>query len=156
MKKNKKGFTLIELLAVIVILGIIITIVVSNVVKYISQAKQGSYKDAVSVFVKNVQTQLLANQVSSDTSTIENCDDGGTVKDAKGKSIYCYGLYDYDKTNMKIKISTTGIKNVIIEGQNGFASVDMSDTKYCPKYTDAECTKTGTIKFTMDSNGSVN
>ena len=32
--KNKKGFTLIELLAVIVILGIIITIVVSNVVKY--------------------------------------------------------------------------------------------------------------------------
>ena len=37
--KIKKGFTLIELLAVIVILGIIITIVVSNVVKYVKQAR---------------------------------------------------------------------------------------------------------------------
>ena len=154
MKKNKKGFTLIELLAVIVILGIIITIVVSNVVKYIGQAKQGSYKDAVGVFVKNVQTQLLANQVSDDTSTIKSCDDGGTVKDDDGNEIHCYGLYDYDKTNMKIKISATGTKNVTIEGQNGFKNVKMQS--YCPSYTDADCDTDGKIIFTMSSNGSVN
>ena len=151
MKKNKKGFTLIELLAVIVILGIIITIVVSNVVKYISQAKQGSYKDAVGVFVKNVQTQLLANQVSSDTSTLENCDDGGATT--------CKSKYDYDSTNMKIKIENG---SVTITGQNGFASVNMSDTKYCPTYKDAKCGSgtnglaKGIITFTMQSDGSVN
>ena len=98
MKKNKKGFTLIELLAVIVILGIIITIVVSNVVKYITQAKQGSYKDAVGVFVKNVQTQLLANQVSDDTSTIKSCDDGGTVKDDDG-NVYLFYYQSEDVNN---------------------------------------------------------
>ena len=156
MKKNKKGFTLIELLAVIVILGIIITIVVSNVVKYIGQAKQGSYKDAVGVFVKNVQTQLLANQVSSDTSTLEDCDDGGSTT--------CKSKYDYDSTNMKITISGT---TVTITGQNGFKGVDMSDSKYCPTYKDVKCgdgkavsaggngLDKGVIKFTMQNNGSV-
>ena len=144
MKKNKKGFTLIELLAVIVILVIIITIVVSNVVKYISQAKQGSYKDAVGVFVKNVQTQLLANQVSSDTSTLENCNDDETPT--------CKSKYDYDSTNMKIKINDG---TVTITGQNGFDSVDMSDTKYCPKYDNANCEIAGIIIFKMQRNGSV-
>ena len=145
MKKNKKGFTLIELLAVIVILGIIITIVVTNVVKYIKQAKQGSYKDAVGVFVKNVQTQLLANQVSGDTSTLENCNDSGTPT--------CESKYDYDSTNMKITISGN---TVTIVGQNGFHGIDMSDSKYCPSYKDANCMTPGTITFTMDDDGSVN
>lgn len=40
MKKNKKGFTLVELLAVIVILGIILTIAGTNVVKSIKIANQ--------------------------------------------------------------------------------------------------------------------
>lgn len=40
MKKNKKGFTLVELLAVIVILGIILTIAGTNVVKSIKTANQ--------------------------------------------------------------------------------------------------------------------
>ncbi len=145
MKKNKKGFTLIELLAVIVILGIILTIVVSNVVKYIGQSKQGAFKDAVGVFVKNVQTQLLANQISEDTSTLENCNDSGTPT--------CKSKYDYDSTNMKITISGT---SVTIEGQSGFAGVDMSDSKYCPKYKNADCKTKGIIKFTMEPDGSVN
>ncbi len=146
MKKNKKGFTLIELLAVIVILGIIITIVVTNVTKYIKQSKQGAYKDAVGVFVKNLQTQLLANQVSGDTSSIETCDDDGTSK--------CSDKYEYDKTNMKIKIATTGTQNVTITGIGGFDGLEMKD-KYCPKYKDADCTTKGIIKFTMDSTGGV-
>ena len=151
MKKNKKGFTLIELLAVIVILGIIITIVVSNVVKYIKQAREGSYKDAIIVFVKNVQTELSANQVSNDTSTLEDCNDGGTTT--------CKSKYDYDSTNMKITISDT---SVTTEGQSGFAGVDMSDSKYCPTYKDTKCGSStnglakGIITFTMQSNESVN
>ena len=40
MKNNKKGFTLVELLAVIVILGIILTIAGTNVVKSIEMARK--------------------------------------------------------------------------------------------------------------------
>ena len=85
MKKNKKGFTLIELLAVIVILGIIITIVVSNVVKYINQAKQGSYVDAYKVLVKDMQTQLMANEMNSTngTASLATCNDNSTNQEIK-------------------------------------------------------------------------
>ena len=38
--KNKKGFTLIELLAVIVILGIILVIATTNVIKSISTSRE--------------------------------------------------------------------------------------------------------------------
>lgn len=53
---------------------------------------------------------------------------------------------------MQIKIENG---SVTITGQNGFASVDMSDTKYCPKYDNAKCEANGTINFKMQSNGSV-
>ena len=39
MKRNKNGFTLIELLAVIVILGIIMVIATTNVLKNINDSK---------------------------------------------------------------------------------------------------------------------
>ena len=117
MKKNKKGFTLIELLAVIVILGIIITIVVSNVVKYIGQSKQGAFKDAVGVFVKNVQTEIMANSITNADAKL------GTDP----------SKYDYDKTNMEITIKAeNGYNLVTIKGISGFASTKMNESGYCP------------------------
>ena len=132
MKKNKKGFTLIELLAVIVILGIIITIVVSNVVKYVKQARQGSYKDAVTVFVKNVQTKLMAAAVEGTGGTVTTCT---TAAD-------CKAAYDYDSSNMDITIAAvqSGKSNhvITITGTNSFENLDISG-KYCPNH--ADCTK---------------
>ena len=104
MKKNKKGFTLIELLAVIVILGIILTIVVSNVVKYINQARTGSYKDAYSVIMKGIQTQLMANEMK-DTAKIEECDDKNTTdttKHCSTKDDY-KGMYDSKNISLEVK-----------------------------------------------------
>ncbi len=130
MKKNKKGFTLIELLAVIVILGIIITIVVSNVVKYVKQARQGSYKDAVGVFVKNVQNSLMSEAVEGGDGTVTTC----TTATA------CKGIYDYDSSNMDIIIAAvqTGKSNhvITIKGTNSFKDLDISG-KYCPNH--AKC-----------------
>ena len=91
MKKNKKGFTLIELLAVIVILGIIITIVVSNVVKYINTAREGSFTDAYKVLVKNMQTELLSEGING-TPSVKQCADDGSYTHA-GTKVYCSGIY---------------------------------------------------------------
>ena len=133
MKKNKKGFTLIELLAVIVILGIIITIVVSNVVKYIGQSKQGAFKDAVGVFVKNVQTEIMANSITDADAGL------GTDPDK----------YDYDKTNMNITIESEDDYNLVtITGISGFASTKMEG--YCP--AKASCVG-NVVTLHMDNEG---
>ena len=140
MKKNKKGFTLIELLAVIVILGIILTIVVSNVVKYVSQARKGSYKDAVAVFVKNVQTSLMADAV-----------EGGSGKINTSKT------YDYDTKNMSITIAAEASGKHLITvtptADGSFKSLDMTSdsNKYCPPK--AICTTDGKITFYMTPEG---
>ena len=105
MKKNKKGFTLIELLAVIVILGIILTIVVSNVVKYIGQARTGSYVDAYKVLVKDMQTQLLANEMNSTngTASLTTCDDDDETDSKKCVNKNDYkGSYKTETLKMKV------------------------------------------------------
>lgn len=58
MKRKSNGFTLIELLAVIVILGIIITIIVTNVVKYIGKAREGAFKDTYSKVLRDVKNKI--------------------------------------------------------------------------------------------------
>ena len=42
---NKKGFTMIELLATITLLGIMLTLAVVSVSKYLDQTKNTIYKD---------------------------------------------------------------------------------------------------------------
>ena len=151
MKKNKKGFTLIELLAVIVILGIIITIVVSNVVKYIGKSRAGAFKDAYGVFVKNIQTKIMADQINS-TGSLTECTTAATCKTTYPDV--------YDSSNMDITITKNGtVYDVKIKGVGNFASVNFSDseyTSYCPvtDKTNGSCSS-NVINFQMDANGNV-
>ena len=96
-RKNNKGFTLIELLAVIVILGAILAIVASNVVKYIGKSRAGAYKDAYSVFVKNMQTQIMASKMDNTVSGLSPCTNAAT----------CASNYPdiYDSSNMDVVIT---------------------------------------------------
>ena len=59
--KNKKGFTLIELLAVIVILGIIMTIATTNVLKSIKQSKIKARYIAAKDITKIAEAYLATN-----------------------------------------------------------------------------------------------
>ena len=144
MKKNKKGFTLIELLAVIVILGIIITIVVSNVVNYIKQSKQGAFKDAVGVFVKNVQTKIMAEAVEGGNGTLTAC---ASADD-------CKKIYDYDSANMDITIANKNDKKdnhvITIVGKNSFNGLSIKGD-YCP--AKANCDTPGTVILYMSPEG---
>lgn len=63
MRKNKKAFTLVELLAVIVILGVIMTIAVPNVISTLDKNKKET-------FLKDAQNMVSAAEykIRSDTS----------------------------------------------------------------------------------------
>lgn len=61
MKKDKNGFTLIELLAVIVILGIIMTIATTNVLKNIRDSREKTKYMAAKEIVGNAEAYFAIN-----------------------------------------------------------------------------------------------
>ena len=67
MKLNKKGFTMLELLAVIIILGIVMTLAYMGVSKYLEQARDATYED----FENNITTGVT-NYLIDHTSYIPN------------------------------------------------------------------------------------
>ena len=141
MKKKSKGFTLIELLAVIVILGIILTIVVTNVVKYIGEAKKGAFKDTYVKLINEVKNRIALRQLGDSSVTIE-CSDAN-----------CSSEYNLDN-NIKVNVAKINDEDylVYVNGQNSFENITF-DSNTCPK--DAECVgKYVTSK--VSQNGSIN
>lgn len=119
MKKKSKGFTLIELLAVIVILGIILTIVVTNVVKYIGEAKKGAFKDSYMKIVNEVKNRMALRQLGDSSITIE-CSD-------------CANEYNADD-NMNVSVFKMNDDEylVYVNGQKSYDSITF-DSNTCPK-----------------------
>lgn len=79
---NKKGFTLVELLAVIVILGVIITIAVVNVTSSMNRSRTGAFKNDATVLSDAALTKF------SDDKLVKNYSEdlyNGTVS---GKRCY--------------------------------------------------------------------
>ena len=160
MKKNKKGFTLIELLAVIVILGIILTIVVSNVVKYIGKARTGSYKDAYQIILKDLRTELLAKEMETGSASLTLCNDTDTSAGATMCSDKYSGLYDKNNIQMIITNSGSDYKIQVLPVPNGsFSSVKISNSDK-PENTTVSASASGQtegniLNSTIDSNGNI-
>ena len=161
MKKNKKGFTLIELLAVIVILGIILTIVVSNVVKYIGKARTGSYKDAYQIILKDLRTELLAKEMETGKAELTTCDDGSADPNV---TPYCNTKYSglYDKNNIKMTIVKSGTNydiKVSPTTDGSFNSVKITNSDKPENTTVSASTANQTegniLNSTIDSNGNI-
>lgn len=98
--ENKKGFTLIELLATITMMGILVSMAVVSMVKYIDKAKETVYKDyeetlkdaAASYYLNN--TGLLPRAGSSEKATVTATaliDQGylDDMRDPKNDSLDC-------------------------------------------------------------------
>jgi prepilin-type N-terminal cleavage/methylation domain-containing protein len=94
MKKNKKGFTLIELLAVIVVLGVIMSIAGTAVLK---QKKKANIKEAKSL-------ENTITKIGEDLYTHESM---------VGKTVdgYFYNKYKSLKSGESIYISLTKLAN---------------------------------------------
>ena len=58
MKINKKGFTLIELLAVIVILGIVLSLVIVNVIKLKNNSQKEQYIADAKTFIADTKAKF--------------------------------------------------------------------------------------------------
>ena len=77
MKRNKNGFTLIELLAVIVILGIIMTIATTNVIKSINNSREKSKEIAKKEIVSYAEAYFATNNSNTDCVSVEKLYDLG-------------------------------------------------------------------------------
>ncbi len=56
--KNKKGFTLIELLAVIVILGLLMSIAIPSITRYITQSRKKTLATSIGEYINALVTQV--------------------------------------------------------------------------------------------------
>ena len=77
MKRNKNGFTLIELLAVIVILGIIMTIATTNVIKSINNSREKSKEIAKKEIISYAEAYFATNNSNTDCVSVEKLYDLG-------------------------------------------------------------------------------
>lgn len=139
MKRKSNGFTLIELLAVIVILGIIITIIVTNVVKYIGKAREGAFKDTYSKVLRDVKNKIALKNLGDTTEKVE-CRDYSE----------CASLYDVSTNDVNL-IVTKVLENYIVNmaGKGSYAGISMKEST-CPK--NSYCS-TNSISSNISSNG---
>ena len=70
MKKNKNGFTLIELLAVIVILGVIMVIATTNVIKSINNSREKSKEIAKKEIVSYAEAYFATNNSNTNNGCV--------------------------------------------------------------------------------------
>ncbi len=96
MKNDKKGFTLIELLAVIVILGVLLSIAIPKVSQYITNTKKDSYISEGKIFVESVKKDatseiyelpILNNDVTIVTFDVASLDKSNEKSPFGGKYI---------------------------------------------------------------------
>lgn len=108
MKKNKKGFTLIELLAVIVVLGVIMSIAGTAVLK---QKKKANIEEAKSL--ENTITKI-GEDLYTHESMVGKTDDGYFYKEYKS-------LKSGDSINISLtKLASAGyIKSASIANPSG-------------------------------------
>lgn len=111
--KNKKAFTLVELLAVIVILGVLLTLIIPNATKYINSSKKEAYVANVLSYARAIESQKM-------------------ISVAKSKS--ASGVYFFEEAD--VKGDTTKSPFAKFVKNKSFVLIDCDDNK-CSTYVQA-------------------
>ena len=132
--KNNKGFTLIEMLGTVVILGVIGTIAVAGVTKYLVNSRKEAYKmlqDAAYEAVNNCASEsncILSNGTDISISDLKSKGYLDSFKNPKNSSQECSGTVTVrikeNSGNGNITSSSYGISG------NKKVEVDEANTKY--------------------------
>lgn len=158
MKRNKNGFTLIELLAVIVILGIIMTIATTNVIKSINNSREKSKEIAKKEIISYAEAYFATNNSNTDCVSVEKLYDlgyltGDVTNPETGKNI----TNKSELRNQKIcKTSVSNIPNTNTTEINGYKYVitpkDSNSAAEDNKNQDSNVSKTYKIgdKFCLN------
>lgn len=97
--KNKKGFTLIELLAVIVILGILLSISITAVNKIKKNQNVENKENVISSILTGAKSY-----VSDNTSILDNLPNSISVSSFKDKyADFDASKYDYNNKTVKVE-----------------------------------------------------
>jgi len=117
--KNKKGFTLIELLAVIVILGLLMSIAIPSVTKYINNSKKRTVVTSISQYINSAMNDINNSEYDFiDNNTIYaipieciSLERGGTNPFGEwlhsNENYFAYVLVQYDNEGSNYKYGFT-------------------------------------------------
>lgn len=112
--KNNKGFTLVETIAVIIILGVVLSIAVPSITNVVKSTNKNRMISDAETFISEVK-----EYVESDTIGNTPSDKKYTLEDIKGKTKLSKSPYgeEYDK-NSYVEIKNDNSYNVCLTDGN--------------------------------------
>ena len=129
MKINKKGFTLTELLAVIVILGIVLSLVIVNVIKLKNNSQKEQYIADAKTFIADTKAKFKSIAYEEYVKKAKQKD--GISAETLGYKFNNSIAYDLKET--KIKIDTNDnylVKLCYNDTNNNIKCLEYSSNKF--------------------------
>ena len=139
--KNNKGFTLIELLAVLVIIGIIITIIASRGFTAFNNAKKS---------ISEINKKVILDSANIVMEDIKACDDSMDNSTIFSKDLYKDISRDFSNCKDLITSAKVGL-NLSIEGMKKQNYLSINDLEDASKYTDEYVNVKGILKENPDT-----
>lgn len=129
MKINKKGFTLTELLAVIVILGIVLSLVIVNVIKLKNNSQKEQYIADAKTFIADTKAKFKS--IAYEEYVKKAKQEDGISAETLGYNFN--NSIDYDLKETKIKIDTNDnylVKLCYNDTNNNIKCLEYSSNKF--------------------------